>query len=135
VNSLGLLILLQSFLGSPNVVALDNGAIRIEVEPELFAIRFIGTPGGKNFLDPLYVRDSVRASEGPLESGGLTTSLDPAGPQAAELSRGPTRTIDSGWYHLVLIGPVAEESGLRLRKEIRIDPREPKAWFTVTVLL
>ncbi len=38
MNSLGLLILLQSFLGSPNVVALDNGAIRIEVEPELFAI-------------------------------------------------------------------------------------------------
>jgi hypothetical protein len=134
MNSLGVLILLHTLLGAPEVLALDNGAIRIEIEPELFAVRFIGKPGGENFLDPIYVRDTVRNSEGVAESGGLTTIVEPMGLRAAVLSRGPARLIDSGPYHVVLIGPVAEESGLRIRKDIRIDPKEPKAWYTVTVL-
>jgi hypothetical protein len=134
MNSLGVLILLHTLLGAPEVLALDNGAIRIEIEPELFAVRFIGRPGGENFLDPIYVRDTVRNSEGVAESGGLTTIVEPLGLRAAVLSRGPARLIDSGPYHVVLIGPVAEESGLRIRKDFRIDPKEPKAWYTVTVL-
>ena len=134
MNPIAYLIILQSFLGAPGVLALDNGAIRIEVDPDLFAVRFIGRPGGENFLDPIYVRDSVRISEGLVDSGGLTSAVEPAGLQSAALSRGPARVIDSGPYHLVLIGPVSEESGLRIRKELRIDPVEPKAWFIVTVL-
>lgn len=115
-------------------VVLDNGAVRVEVDPQLFSIRFVGFPGGRNFLQAFHVRDALRDSGGLAHPGGLETRLTPHDRPDAALLRGPAEVIEQTQHSVAMLGPVSEALDLRLKKEVWIHPRQAQAWLTVTVL-
>jgi len=115
-------------------IALDNGAIRVEVDPELFAVRFVGGPGGENFVESLYVPSEVRAGKAWADAGGIPTDLVPCEGRDAALRRGPAEVIEHTAHSVVLLGPLSETLYVRLKKTVEIDPREPSARYTVTVI-
>jgi len=67
--------LVSSHLGPP--VVLENAAIRVEVQPEVCAIRYIGTRDGVNFVEPLPVRSADLRLGEPLDPGGVSWSIVP----------------------------------------------------------
>ncbi len=115
-------------------IALENGALEIQVQPETFAIVSFRALTEANFVMPLPVSgDAAQAAEW-LDPGGLVTDVLPSGEQDAALRRGPAAVVEREEGRLVLEGPVAAVSGLRLRKEIILGPRgDPSARFRVTV--
>jgi len=119
---------------SAEPIALDNGAIRVEVDPAVFSVRFVGRPGGRNLLDPAYISYAERNGGAWLDPGGLVTDVIPLETQDAALRRGPAEVIDQDADSVVLLGAVSETLGLRLRKEIRLEGAAPRARFTVTLL-
>jgi len=116
------------------VIVLDNGAIRIEIDPVVFSVRFIGFPGGANFIEPSYLTEPARAGAGWLDPGGLTTDLVPLEVQDAALRRGPAEVLSQESTRVVLLGAESEALGLRLKKEVRIDASAAHAYFIVTAL-
>ncbi len=118
---------------APDIVALDNGAMRIEIDPREFVVRFVGKPGGENFLDPVIQGERTPADAEHTPSAGLTTQVLPF-PDDDALTHGPAEVLRQGPLHAVLMGPVSPENGLRVRKEFRLADTEARAVFTVTVL-
>jgi len=116
-----------------DAVALDNGAMRIEVEPSVFSVRFVGFPGGSNFLDPLYVSPEDSAGTAWLDPGGLVTDLVPLDEHDGPLRRGPGEVLEHRKDYVALLGPVSKATGLRMKKEFKIDEKEAKALYTVSV--
>lgn len=53
-------------------VVLDNARIRIEIDTELFTVRFVGAPGGRNLVEPLPISKRARWQRATAtEPGGL----------------------------------------------------------------
>jgi len=115
-------------------IVLENGAVRIEADPQLFSVQFAGFPGGPNFVDPLRVEEADRAGAGWVDPGGLLTDVLPAPERDAALRRGPASVELQDSHSVVLLGPPSEKFGIRLKKEIRLAGDEPKARYTVTLL-
>jgi len=116
-------------------IALDNGAIRIEIEPELFTIRFIGAPGGENFVEPIYVDPSLVEGREWVDPGGLYTDLVGADVgQDGALRRGPAEIIEHKENYIALLGPPSPKLKVRIKKEIRLDPKEARAYFYASAI-
>lgn len=116
-------------------VVLENAvSLRVEVDPLIFSIRFLGFSGGQNFVDPLYVTDEERQGDGWLDPGGLVTDLIPSTSRDAALRRGPAEVVSRDRLSVVLLGPPSAESGIRLRKEIRLSENRPELMYKVTAL-
>lgn len=113
-------------------LSLDNGHIRIEVVPELFAVTYLGVPGGENCLEVLTVSDDLVQGTEWVDVGGLQTDLVGLERDAA-LRRGPATVTERSEEHLVLEGPVSEATGLRVRKAIHLYPGQAKARYEVVV--
>ncbi|MCL4693037.1 MAG: hypothetical protein KJ060_11075, partial [Candidatus Hydrogenedentes bacterium] len=113
---------------------LDNGAIRVEVDPALFSVRFVGVPGGANFVAPLPVDETVRESEDWVDPGGLQTDVLPYTARDAASRRGPAEIVEQREDYIALLGPPSEHTGMRIKKEIQLLGREPKARFRVTAM-
>ena len=129
---MAILSLLLCALSAP--IVLDNGAVRVEVEPRVFSVRFVGVPGRRNFLDPLPLTDEALAGSAWLDPGGLHTDVIPyPGPDAA-LRRGPAEVIEQSGSSVVMLGPVSEALKVRLSKEVRLVGREPLVLFTVSLV-
>jgi hypothetical protein len=116
-----------------DAVVLDNGAIRIEVEPQVFAVRFVGFPGGSNFLDPLYVSPDDRNGSAWLDPGGLVSDVVPIEGHDPALRRGPGEVLEKRTDYLALLGPASSQNGLRIKKEFALDASSAKARYTVSV--
>jgi len=127
-------VLIASCIIAAASLVLDNGAVRVEVDPSLFSVRFIGMPGGTNFLEPLFVNETGRRGKDWLDPGGLVTDLIPCEARDAALRRGPAEVVVHDGQSLVLIGPPSEQMPLRLKKEIRLMGTEARVVFRVTVL-
>lgn len=115
-------------------VLLDNGSIRIEADPDLFTIRFIGTSGSPNFIEPLFVEENIRQSGDWADPGGLLTDVLGMETRDPALRRGPAAVADQSPLHVLLIGPESRANGLRLKKEITLLPDRPAARLTCTLL-
>lgn len=115
-------------------IVLENGAVRIEVDPQLFSVQFAGFPGGPNFVDPLRVEDAARTGMEWVDPGGMVTDVFPAAEHDAALRRGPASVEFQDGRSAVLLGPASEKLGIRLKKEIRLAGDEPKARYIVTLL-
>lgn len=114
-------------------VVLDNGSIRVEFDPQVFSVRFVGLPGGSNYLEPLFVSHEDKKGPGWVDPGGLVTDLIPLQGHDASLRRGPGEIVEQRKDYVAALGPLSGETGLRVKKEIALDPIEAKARFTVTV--
>ena len=130
---LSALMVLMSAFASHDIIALDNGAIRVEIDPRWFNIRFVGVPGGENFLDPVFRGERPERDSTADRRDGLTTAIypfldDPVSKEAR------AEVADVGPHHAVLVGPLSTATGLRIKKEIRLGDTEPRAVFIVTVL-
>jgi hypothetical protein len=115
-------------------VVLDNARIRVEIDPELFSIRFVGAPGGRNFLEPLFVEENTRRSGDWADPGGLVTDVLGLEERDAALRRGPAVVADQSAVHVLLIGPESRTTGLRLKKEITLAPDTAAARLTCSLL-
>lgn len=115
-------------------VVLENARLRIELDPVLFSVSFIGFPGGVNFVEPQHVDEGARQGKGWLDPGGLTTDLVPLEGQDAALRRGPGEVIERDAAHVVVLGAESEALGVRLKKELRLDGDAARAWYIVTAL-
>lgn len=120
--------------GAAGLIILQNTALRIELDPALFAVRFVGFPGGNNFVEPHYIEDRDRDGGAWLDPGGLTTDLVPLDVEDAALRRGPAEIIEQDEHHVVLLGKASPALGVRFKKEIRLDGDAARAWFIVTAL-
>jgi len=115
-------------------LVLDNGAVQVVVEPELFAITSIRAGSGTDFVEALPRSPDAVRSGAWMDPGGLVTDVLPVGEGDAALRRGPARVVEQRSNHLTLEGPVSRSTGLTLTKEITLaPPGEPTARFRVTV--
>lgn len=121
-------------LSATDPIELDNGAIRVEVDPALFSVRFVGVPGGANFVAPLPVDETVRESEDWVDPGGLQTDVLPYTARDAASRRGPAEIVEQRADYIALLGPPSEQTGMRIKKEVQLLGREPKARFRVTAM-
>src|SRR5688572_14071968 len=94
---------LSSAMGAP--LALDNGKIRVELESRTFSVRFIGFPGGNNFLEPAHLTETELAGTGWLDPGGLFTDVLPVRTEDAMLRRGPAEVVEQRDDYVLLLGP------------------------------
>jgi len=123
---------LSSALGTP--LALDNGKIRIELESRTFSVRFIGLPGGNNFLEPAHLTETELAGTGWLDPGGLFTDVLPVRTENAVLRRGPAEVVEQRDDYVLLLGPEHPESRWRVKKEIQLARDTAELTYKVTVL-
>jgi hypothetical protein len=119
---------------TPAPIILDNGAIRVEVDPALFSVTYVGLPGGRNFLETVPVDRAERTGEEWLDPGGVVTDLVPYDAHDAAIRRGPAEVVSHDSRSVILLGPESAALAMRLKKEIRLDRSEPLAVFKVTVL-
>lgn len=118
--------------GAP--IILDNGAIRVEIDPTVFAVRFIGVPGGENFLVPRYVQPAVQRNGSLADAGGLGADLQPMDAPDPAIVRGPAEVVEVSDRFVALLGAPSDGMGIRIKKEIRLHERAPEAWYTVTAM-
>lgn len=133
---LGACIVLMGTLTAPGntPVVLENESIRLELEPRTFSVRFVGFPGGKNFLDLIHLPASAIAGPGWLEPGGLTTDLIPETENSALLRRGPAELIAHERQYVLLLGPKDDARQWRIKKEYFLTPGQSEVRYKVTVL-
>jgi len=115
-------------------VSLDNGKIRIELDTRTFSVRFIGVPGGHNFLEPVHLTAAELDGQGWIEPGGLITDVLPIRPEDAVLRRGPAELIERRDDYVLLLGPEHPESHWRVKKEVQISRDTAELTYKVTVL-
>ncbi|MFA6240380.1 MAG: hypothetical protein WC655_05605 [Candidatus Hydrogenedentales bacterium] len=130
---LACLVLLFGGAAEPAIV-LDNGAIRVEFDPEFFVVRFVGVPGGENAVAPLPVKSGVIGEREWVDAGGLQTDLLPFTGEDPAIRRGPGKVLDVRSDYFAVLGPPSSVSGMQLRKEVQLVGREGKARYRVTAL-
>lgn len=114
-------------------VLLDNGHIRIEVSPEDFQVLFVGIPNGINFLDVVSV-ETDNPGEHTVHQEAFCSDVLPYKGLDPVLRYGPAVVKELSREHIVTESPFSSMYGVRLRKEIRLYPAQPKASIRVTVL-
>jgi len=122
-----------AMMGADPVYSLDNGVIRVEVDPRVFAIRFVGFRDAANFVAPLPVDAAALEGSGWVDAGGLQTDLIPYTGKDAATRRGPAEVVEYRSDYIAMMGPVSEALGVRVKKEIQLQERTPRARFRVTV--
>ena len=131
---IGLAIITLGAAAEDGALVLENARIRLEIDPVVFSLRFLGFPGGQNFLEPHYLAERERTAEGWLDPGGLTTDLAPFDKKDPALRRGPAEVIEHDEFHVVLLGKTSPALGVRFKKEFRIDGADAHAYYIVTAL-
>lgn len=128
------LLTLVAVLLQAGPIALDNGAIRVEVDPQVFSICFVGAPGGENFVEPIPVSPEEREGAGWVDPGGLQTDVIPYTAKDAASRRGPAEIVERRSDYVALLGPPSERTGMRIKKEVQLVGSEPRARFRVSAL-
>ena len=132
---MGFLLLIALLAGAEgDPVVLSNEVVRVEIDPLLFCVRYVGFSGGLNFLDSLYVPDKLRKGAEWVDPGGLTTELVPDPGHDPAVRRGPAEVIERTPLSATLLGPVSDALHVRLKKTVEIDPHRPIARYTVAIL-
>lgn len=126
-------LLLFLFLSAGPVIV-QNDTIRVEVDPQLFCIRFVGYVGDRNWVEPRFVPEAERDASVWADAGGLYTEIVPEGERDPALRRGPASIVSSDEHGVVLLGPESASSHLQVKKEIRVADIGGRAMYIVTVL-
>ena len=104
-------------------VVLENRAIRIEIDPQTFSLRYVGRPGGPNFLDPVYLTERQRNEGGWIAPGGFISDVLPVSARDPAMRRGPATVIEQRSDYVLLMGPLSLRNQLQVKKEY-ILPRD-----------
>lgn len=111
--------ILTSDAGAP--VILDNGRVRLEVDPQLFGVRFAGMSGGPNFLDTAYIGDAPRPDRPGSEVGGYVVDVLPAAGEPGTRRHEPAEIVEHDAHYVLLLGPEDPESQWRVKKEFFLE--------------
>ena len=113
-------------------IALENGSVRVEIDTEYFAMRYVGAPGGKNLIAVHHIPERIRADgTAPLEPGGITFHLESKG--RAMRAEGPGETVERGRNRIVVLSAPVDDTGLRVRLECTLAGRDSDATVRVGV--
>ncbi|MCF6287509.1 MAG: hypothetical protein L3K26_20345 [Candidatus Hydrogenedentes bacterium] len=131
------IVLLMLALGLPfaaGALILENDSIRIELEPKTFSLRFLGRPGGPNFIDPVYLTERERNIPGLVMPGGIMTDVLPVREERSALRRGPASIVEHREDYLLLLGQKDAATGLRVKKEYMLHRDEARLTYKLSVL-
>ena len=134
VCQLALLLLTLGLPFSVPGLILENEAIRIEVDPQTFSVRFLGWPGGANFVDTVYLTERERNLPGLIMPGGIMTDVLPVGEKNAILRRGPATVVEEREDYVLLLGPENPVNGLQVKKEYMLHRGESRLTYKLSVL-
>lgn len=104
---------------SGGVLSLDNGLMRVEADPAVMALRFLGPSEGPNLVEPLYVSRLDRRGQTTLDAGGICWEV--LGVDHPALRRGPAEVLRHTDDALVLLSPVDSGTGLQLKLELLLE--------------
>ena len=130
---LAILMALLLSTASQDMVVLKSPVLRLEVDPQTFSLRYVGLPGGYNFVQPNYLDDIDRLEATWLDAGGLYAGIGLSTDEDAALRRGPAVEVEQGESFVALLGPWSEKHGLRFKKEVHLDNRSGSATYTLTL--
>ena len=126
-----LYMMVSLLLGAaPAPVVLENAAVRIEVDPQLLAVRYLGAPDGPNLVESLHVENRQRRQPEGVDTGGVTWQVTEGG---APLSFGPADVVAHSEQRIVLLTSRNEESHLRLKVEFVLEGESPEVAMRATV--
>jgi hypothetical protein len=128
-----ILLLISAAIAQADLLVLDNGAMRVELDARLFSVRYVGLSEGKNFVEPLAVAKEVRHGTEWADPGGLHTDVLPFDDKEAALRRGPADIVEHTDHSVRLVGPPSPKYGIRTEKEIRLHANKPRALYSVIV--
>lgn len=130
-----LLVCVLALVGvsADTAIVLDNGAIRVEFDPEVFAVRYVGLPGGNNAIEPLPIASGVQQRDW-VDAGGIQTDLLPFTGKDAAVRRGPGKVLEVRADYFAALGPPSPVSGMQVKKEVQLAGKEGRARFRVTAL-
>ena len=118
---------------APEDIVLTNGLVEVTVSPRLFTVLGLRTLEGAHWVGVTALSQQERAGKDWVDPGGITTDIIPF-VQDAAVRRGPGTVVSHEDLSLVMEGPVSEELGLRLRKEVRLASASPVVTYTVTAV-
>jgi len=125
---------LTALCGMDGGVVLDNGAIRVELDPVTYSVRFLGRPGGPNFVDPLYMTPWQRRPGALVMPGGIMSDVLPVREDRAFLRRGPAAVLEQRRDYVLLMGPACGETQLQVKSEYLLDRNAPELTYRLSVL-
>lgn len=126
------LVLLGCLAADPVVV--ENSFVRVEVEPDLFLIRYVGVLDKHNWLAPLGLNQSQGENGLSSNFGGFgCTLVSPDVPDLAFPS-GPAEIVNKNPLRVVLLGPESKKFPVRLKLEIQAPVAAGNIMVTVTAV-
>lgn len=114
-------------------IALENEAVRVEVDPQLMSVRYFGPPEGPNLVEPLHVEPRDRRLGEWLDAGGVTWDIAGAPSHDATLRRGPAEVLVQTPTRVVLLSPPDPATPFRIKLEFRITAGKPEVAMAATV--
>jgi hypothetical protein len=118
------------FGAAGELLVLENDSIRVEFDAALFSIRYVGRPGGDNFVAPLHVSERLRSTKN-VSPGGISLHAVISGAEKI-IAPGPAEVVEQTRERLVVLGPPLGKTQVRLRLEVVLTPGAPETMFSVT---
>lgn len=127
-------LLLWAWSAGAGVLVLESPQIRLEVDPERFSVRFLGWPGGPNFVEPLHLARARQGASMANAPGGISSDVLYLPAERSLLCGGPARVLEHRRDYLLLMGPVSRQNALQVKKEYRIHGEEARLTYKLSVL-
>lgn len=116
------------------VLVLENDAVRVEIDPEVMAVRYLGPPTGPNLVEPLYVSRLDRRGNAWLDAGGVGWEVvTPTAGSDAALRRGPAEVLAHSAKRATLLSPVSRDTPLRLKLDFLLADTAPEVAVTAVL--
>jgi hypothetical protein len=116
------------------VLVLENDLVRVEIDPEVMAVRYLGPPMGPNLVEPLYVSRLDRRGKAWLDAGGVGWEVVAAsGSRDAALRRGPAEVLAHTVNRVTLLSPVSQDAPLRLKLDFLLADSAPEVEVTAVL--
>jgi hypothetical protein len=122
------LALIAAFAAAP--LSLENAALRLEFDPGVMAVRYLGPHDGPNMLEPIFVPNRARRLREWIDAGGVMWELLPRSEDGAPLRRGPAEVVIHTPSRLVVTSPPDPAAPLRLKLDFEMSGDLPVVQVT-----
>ncbi len=127
-----MMLLLGCWAADPLV--LENGRVRVEVDPALATVVYAGIPGKLNWIGlPETSMAPPQDAQKPVFTGFVSELVAQNG-QDMGFQPGPVEIVSKTPLHAVLLGPVSAKYPVRLKTEIQLADAGGKVAYSVTAV-
>lgn len=127
-------LLVIMLANAPELIVLENQAVRLEIDPAIATIRCVAPKAGMNFLETLQLPDTKESSGEKVAPSGLSTALVLDAGQRVIPFRGPAQVLRQTPLSVVLLTPESPGLPLKLQQEIRLIQNTSLIRYTATAL-